>query len=230
MLSAPCGLTSAYAANFSVTNTSSSGPGSLAEALNLANGNSGSDTITIQDNLGTIPLQNLGGGATFPYLISDDVVIDGGAGNTVNGAGVGRVFLVAGQTPGTNINVTLSNLAITGGIAQGGAAGFAGGGGMGAGGALLISDGNVTLANVTFTSNDAVGGNGGGSAVSAIGGGGGGGLGGNGASGGNIGGGGGGGSLPGANGGNSTGLNGGNGGTSERRRWAFGWCLWSYRR
>lgn len=217
VLSTPCGLTAAHAANFFVTNTNSSGPGSLADAINQSNyASAGPDTITIQDNLGTIQLQDIGGGANFPYVIADDVIINGGVGNTVDGTNVGRVFLVTGQTPGSNINVTISNLTIANGLAQGGAGGLGGGGGgMGAGGAILISEGNVTLENVAFTGNDAIGGNGGVSAIAT--GGGGGGLGGNGGDGGTSGfpgGGGGGGSIPGADGGGTdNGLPGGDGGS-----------------
>lgn len=51
--------------------------------------------------------------------------------------------------------MTLQNLALEDGLAQGGAGGVlgGGGGGMGAGGALFIDGASVTLSNVTFSSN-----------------------------------------------------------------------------
>ena len=206
------------AADFLVTSNATGGPGSLAEALDQANSTPGPDTIILQDNLGTIPIRDLGGGVTFPYFIQDDVVIDGGTGNTVDGGGVDRVFLVS-RAGSVNPQVTISNLAISNGYAKGGDGGtgaMSGGGGMGAGGAILIVDGSLVLENVTFSKNRAAGGNGGITDASVEGGGGGGGLGGNGgpgASGNDGGGGGGGGSLPFAAGGAAAGSTGGDGGS-----------------
>jgi hypothetical protein len=79
-------------------------------------------------------------------------------------------------------NLTLQNLTLTGGLAQGGSGGYgmeAGGGGAGMGGAIF-NQGTLILLAVTFSSNSATGGPGGagGSQVQSFGGGG--GLGGNG--------------------------------------------------
>ncbi|MEM6437387.1 MAG: hypothetical protein AAF773_26550, partial [Cyanobacteria bacterium P01_D01_bin.115] len=68
--------------------------------------------------------------------------------------------------------VIMSDLTITNGLAQGGSSG-SGGGGAGMGGGLFIYDGNVTLDNVTFSDNRAIGGLGGDSGDGGFGGGGG---------------------------------------------------------
>ena len=130
-----------------------------------------------------------------------------GNGHTLNGADAYRPFFVESGT------VAINDLMITGGRAQGGdGAGFnsgAGGGGLGAGGALFVNAGaNVTINNVAFDANSAVGGNGGGGYFD-LGGGGGGGMLGDGSRGGMSGGAGGG-----PNGGSADidGLEGGGGG------------------
>ncbi len=164
------GLVSAlYAETYTVTNTSDTGAGSLSNAIYQANLNPGSQ-IKIQDNLGTIFISS-----ALP-IISASVTIDGGAGNTISGQGTNRPFFV--DAPGGT--VTIKNLAIINGHAQGGAGGDGGGGGgLGAGGAIFVNSGAVSLDTVSFRNNSATGGTGGrGSAYAYehVGGGGGGGL------------------------------------------------------
>ncbi len=79
-------------------------------------------------------------------------------------------------------NLTVRNLHVKGFSARGGDGGVDGGGGLGAGGAIYVRGGALTVEASTFEANHAQGGNGGSSAHTG-GGGGGGGLGGNGGSG-----------------------------------------------
>jgi uncharacterized repeat protein (TIGR01451 family)/CSLREA domain-containing protein len=142
-------------------------------------------------------------------VIDKNLAITGpGAGQlTVSGNDAARVLWVDGS------NVTLSDLTISHGYTKGGNGGNgsprAGGGGAGLGGGLFVNTGVVTLTNVVFRDNRAVGGNGGGINSSGGAGGGGGGMWGNGGQGSTdstagAGGGGGGGGLTG-NGGNGAG-------------------------
>lgn len=92
------------------------------------------------------------------YLNADVTIA--GNGHTINGADAYRPFFVESGT------VVINDLTITGGRAKGGdgAGGSegAGGGGLGAGGALFVNAGaNVTINNIAFDANSAVGGNGG---------------------------------------------------------------------
>jgi hypothetical protein len=127
----------------------------------------------------------------FLPVIDKDLVFDGG-GRTLDGAGAWRAFFVSSG------NVSISNLRIQNAVARGGAGGTgnqatsAGGGGLGAGGALFVRTGAaVTLAGITLAGNQAIGGNGGATGIGgAVGQAGGGGMGGQGGS--NSGGGGGG--------------------------------------
>ena len=148
----------------------------LREAINLADSRPGT-TITFQAGLGTITLAG-----NMPLIYASGTVIDGGTGVTINGAGAYRPFFVSGlpatatgETPQA-ITANISNVTVQNALAQGGAATFGGGGGLGAGGALFVNqNASVTLTNDAFTSDRATGGAGGGGGV----GGGGGGLGGN---------------------------------------------------
>ena len=137
------------------------------------------DTINLQTNV-TITAGDL-------PAIQGNITIQGNN-FTIDGNGAVRgLFVYSG-------NVSISNLTITGTVAQGGAGGTgvaSGGGGAGLGGGIFIASGaNVVTSNVQVLNTSAVGGAGG---QVGIGAGGGGGLGGPGGSGGNVGGGSGGG-------------------------------------
>ncbi|MEG5124546.1 DUF4347 domain-containing protein, partial [Microcoleus sp. ARI1-B5] len=229
--------------NYNVTVATDDGTGGTANTLSWAilqaNNSVGvDDTITLATNVRLTGTPNqlinsniafIGGG----FTVSGDVNNNG-----TNDAGDVRPFFVLSGT------VSFSSLSIAGGRAQGGngstATSGGGGGAAGMGGALFIYNGNVTINNVTFSSNQAIGGNsanngrflGGGGGLGgnsgggagASGGNGGGGFGGNGGnnsgannggaggSGGAFGGSGGAGGAGGANGGNGTGGGGGGGG------------------
>jgi hypothetical protein len=95
-----------------------------------------------------------------------------GANFTLNGGGNQRGFFVLSGQVGIE-NLTIADTTASGGA--GGAGLAAGGGGMGAGGGLFVNTGAVvTLTNVTFTDDAAVGGDGGRGAYTGLGGGGGG--------------------------------------------------------
>jgi hypothetical protein len=85
--------------------------------------------------------------------IDDNLTISGPASNpvTIDGGNQTRLFFIG------NGAVTLSNLVLQNGLAQGGAS-ASGGGGAGMGGAIFMQGGNVTLSNITFTGNQALGG------------------------------------------------------------------------
>lgn len=194
-------------ATFTVSNTNDSGAGSLRQEILDANAAAGADTINITAG-GTITLGS-------ELVISDDTTINGN-GATISGNNASRVFFVSSGT------VTLQNLTIANGKAQDGSggtpnAGSGGGGAAGLGGGLFINAGSVSLSNVSFTGNQAVGGAGGAAGFDGlISGGGGGGIGGNGAGsttnmGGNGGGGGALGGAGGAGGFNTPGAAGGSG-------------------
>ena len=130
---------------------------SLREAITLANADEGADTIVFDASL---PVRRITLGSDLP-AIDSDLTIDGGAnGFTVSGEDQFRGFFVLSG------NVRIQSLTIEDASAKGGAGGSAssatGGGGAGLGGALFVKDGAaVTLSDVTFLSNRAVGGDGG---------------------------------------------------------------------
>jgi len=150
-------------------------------------------------------------------LAGNDTLTLYGQGAALDGAGAYRgLFAYAGAT-------TIKNLTIEDAVAQGGAGAGGGGGGAGLGGGLFVADNSaggaapaqVTLDNVFFSGDSAVGGAGGGGGVAAVfggggglggaGGGGGGGVGSSGFGGAYAGGVGGAGLIPGAAGGGSGG-------------------------
>ena len=162
--------------NFSGKSYSSSG--TLREAINFAN-NSTADgnTVTVSFAAGVNAVTL---GKELPVL-TGKLVINGtqssGTNVTINGGGF-RPFSVGdagttGMTPGL-YSLTLQNLTLTGGKAQGGAGIDGGGGGAGLGGAVLVtSNGALTLDGVSLTGNAATGGTGGSDTQSDSGGGGG---------------------------------------------------------
>jgi uncharacterized repeat protein (TIGR01451 family) len=125
----------AFAASFVVTNTNTSGPGSLADAITQANGAPGPHTITFAIS-GTIPVS--GGGFTLTESITitgpglpSDLAIDGGD--------TSRIFTIAGAgKPVVLQNLTLSNANVTGSN----------------GGALLVNPGSaLTISNCSLVLN-----------------------------------------------------------------------------
>ncbi len=166
-------------------------------------------------------------GPTATPLIFSTITIEGNGAQLDGGTGAVQVFgrprfrLFAvgpatiktpnGTASGTG-DLTLRNVYVTAFSAKGGDGGSCAGGGMGAGGAVYLQYGHLTLENSTFQNDAAYGGNGG--DVNKFGGGrgGGGGVGGNGGNAtGDDGGGGGGGAI--GNGGDPNGSGGGGGGT-----------------
>ncbi len=114
---------SAFAANFTVTNANDSGAGSLRQAIADANAAGGTNVITMQPGLGAINL------ASNLPIVATSVTIVGG-GNTLDGAGAFRGFLISGiASDGQNAaatSVTISNLTIQNVKAQGGNGGLGG--------------------------------------------------------------------------------------------------------
>jgi hypothetical protein len=129
-----------------VSNTASSGAGSLTAAITAANASPGS---TITFNLPANSTITLNG--PLP-AINANVTIDGSgsAGLTLSGGNSNHVFFVLGG------NATFENLTIANGNATGGAGGS--GGGLGAGGAIFVNAGTTTITNVSFSGNGGSGG------------------------------------------------------------------------
>jgi outer membrane autotransporter protein len=153
--------------------TTSSGltqAGTLSAAIaevNAAGGSGPPYTIQIAGNI-TLT------GPLSPILNSVTIV---GNGNTIT-ANNTRIFMVGVDTatqtsaqgnPPTSSSiisqrqqVSISNLALSSGVAQGGTGGAGAGGGLGAGGALFVNQSaDVTLTAVSFANNRAIGGSGG---------------------------------------------------------------------
>ncbi len=172
-----------FGQNFTVTNLSDSGSGSLRDAINQANGWSGSGpaniTFSVSGTGGTINLASM-----LPILTNSrgininglnngmPITIDGGSTSNTTGD---RVFFmgVAPNTPAagggtmtSTANTTwgISNFTIQNGNARGGngGSGFStGGGGAGLGGGVFLYAGTLQLNGVNFLNNRAVGGIGG---------------------------------------------------------------------
>jgi hypothetical protein len=211
-------LQSSWAAVFTVINTNDSGAGSLRQAIADANSNSGADTIEITAT-GTIALN-----ANLTAITEDTTITGPGAASlTIDGQNSYRIFEI------TDGIINITGLTLKNGLAHGGNGGLGsggGGGGLGAGGALFVGSGSVTLTDVFFDGNKAIGGFGGSSGFGAYGGGGGGGRDVNGQSSvlgyGSCDGGDGGGSSAGAGGAEP----GGNGGTGDDYSGAGGGACW----
>jgi hypothetical protein len=150
------------------------------------------DTILFDPSVagGIVQLTTVGDSSFGPsaFLISRSVAIDGGGvlglGMTIN-RNVTTPFRLFAVSSG--VTLTMENVTLTNGLAQGGNGGNSDGGGAGGGaaglGGAIYNQGTLDLVNCTLTGNTAQGGNGGGGtgAGGANGGGGGGGLAGNGA-------------------------------------------------
>src|SRR5258708_20780084 len=158
----PLSPAAVQAATVTWTNAADSGAGSLRQAIvDAASG----DTITVGVT-GTITL------TSGELDIGKNLIISGpGTGQlTISGNNVSRIFFINpgawGATtgpPATSPNVTISNLTLANGLAQGsvgGTANFAGGSGgsAGLGGAILGNWGELTPAGGILSSNQAMGG------------------------------------------------------------------------
>ena len=154
---------------------------SLREALAYAQTLGGTPTITFTNTLAgqTILLTNIGDGTFGPsaLLVSNQTVtIDGGTNGIVISQGIGANSLTGGMRLfyiASNGNLTLKNLTLSGGLAQGGNS-YIGGGAAGLGGAV-VNAGVLQVVQSTLTANQARGGS---SGILGTGPGGGGGLGG----------------------------------------------------
>jgi hypothetical protein len=161
----------------------------LIDAIRTANGTAGADTIVLQDcdyEL-TAPAadDDLGfwfGPNGLPLITSDITIAGNGATirrATAGGTPAFRIFAVAGAgatIPGTDPvyppagALTLRDLTLDNGLAQGGDGGGGAGGGAGLGGAIL-AQGTLLLDRVTITNSEARGGAGGGEGAGGPGGG-----------------------------------------------------------
>jgi large repetitive protein len=156
--------------NYMVTNVNYSGAGSLGAAIAAA---VTSDDSHAQIDFGlpansTISLTGSDQDASSTYgptayVVSGNgvnVTIDGSGapGLTINGSGAIRVFAVT-----STASLTLDDLTVSGGLAQGFTGGSStnggdGGGGAGLGGAVYDDGGSFTAEGVTFTNDQAIGG------------------------------------------------------------------------
>jgi hypothetical protein len=127
----------------------------LVNAINSANTNAEADVIEITNNIvltSALPFIKESVSLTIRSSAGNTFSLSGDANNNgISDEGDGRIFFIEGGT------VTLENLTLTQGRAEGGD-GSGGGGGLG--GALFIFDGRVTLSSVTLSENVAVGGQG----------------------------------------------------------------------
>ncbi|HQD57481.1 MAG TPA: IPTL-CTERM sorting domain-containing protein [Candidatus Competibacteraceae bacterium] len=123
----------------------------LSAAIYAANQASGSDTIFLTTDVTLTGIMQ--------RLIDSDMTLDG-QGHTIDGGGFRPLFVKSGT-------VTIKNMTISNGLAQGGSGyyrydsrnyGGGGGGGAGLGGALFIYSGTVTVRDTTFNANKAQGG------------------------------------------------------------------------
>ncbi|SDU08573.1 hypothetical protein [Halopseudomonas salegens] len=153
----------AWALDFAVINSQDSGAGSLREAIIDTNNNplSAPNRILFAPSMNgqTITLQS-----PLPPITTDlEVNPPGGPRVIVSGQALHSVFHV-GQASGSSISVTLRNLDIVEGRARGGNGGSSGDGGSGGGGAglgggvFVDSTADVSLDNIQFSSNQAIGG------------------------------------------------------------------------
>ena len=131
-------------------------PDELGDTITLVNANNQDDILTLTSDITlTSPL---------PFIDSNIKFI--GNGHTISGNNEYRVFFVKSG------NVTIENLKITHGLAQGGNGKSGGGGGAGMGGAIFVNEkSKVVIKNVHFSSNKAQGGIGGSDGIGGGGGG-----------------------------------------------------------
>jgi hypothetical protein len=168
-------------ATLTVLNTSDSGAGSLRAAILQANSDPGPDTIVFDPSLAgqtidlttanTAPLIAANGEdfalGSSAFAITNAITIDGGSGGITlardPNAPAFRLFQVYNPDDPAAASLTLKNVTVSGGLAQGGNGGNGGGGGGGAAGlgGAILNLGTLDVEGVTFTDNQAAGGNGG---------------------------------------------------------------------
>jgi hypothetical protein len=126
------GATAAEAADFPVTSTDDTGPGTLRQAITDANAASGPDTITISTS-GTISLM-----AALP-AITESVDINGPGQTllTIDAGGLSQVFTI-----GSGVTATIRDLVATNGLAAGN-------------GGAVFDSGTLTLERVTVSNSKA---------------------------------------------------------------------------
>jgi hypothetical protein len=137
-----------------VTNSNDSGEGSLRQSINTIDDGT---LIVFSSEISELEVI-----LESPLQINKDLTIDGQGRNiTISGGTKTSLFVIKGG------EVNLKNLTLKDGLAKGGNGtkgtinGFGpGGGGAGLGGAIAISNGNITVDNVDFINNHAIGGNG----------------------------------------------------------------------
>jgi hypothetical protein len=130
----------------------------LRQAIIDANNNPGADTITLTNTFFNLPDNVLGGqdftifGATGLPLITDDLTITSNSKATIqrdNGAGPFRIMAAISSATNPQVNVTLNNLIIRNGLANGANPFGDDGGG------ILNVGSNVTIRNSDIRSNTA---------------------------------------------------------------------------
>ncbi len=131
-----------------VTITADAGSGSLRWAIAQANASPESDVIDLSAIHGTIILRS-----SLPPITSDLTILGDGD-DTLSGNQTCRVLAIHNGT------VTLQNLTIADGLAKGKDGKKGAGGEAGMGGGLFIDNGEVTLKQIKFINNRAIGGNG----------------------------------------------------------------------
>jgi hypothetical protein len=163
-------------AGFANSGSSSSGTptGDLLYVINQLNSGgtnnsaAGSNVITIQSGIGQIP-SSLPLGQNIPALIYGTTIISNNSGGTViSGANSAGTAAQYGLLNTQNSALSLQNVSLTYGLAQGGAGGGGGsfggggGGGLGAGGGIYVDVGQtLSLSGTSITNCTAQGGNGG---------------------------------------------------------------------
>ncbi|BCM92017.1 hypothetical protein IAD21_03896 [Abditibacteriota bacterium] len=166
-----CFGTAARAANFVVTNTTDSDPGSLRAAIALANANADADTISFDPSLAGQTITLTSGALSIASTISIDGSSGSAGGITVSGNDNSRVFLVQVISPVFSNVFSLSNVNIVHGKNNDIGSGIYNGGtlhlsnctlsdntAVTQGGGLYSSGGPFTLKNCTFTRNSTGGG------------------------------------------------------------------------
>ncbi|MEM9163779.1 MAG: hypothetical protein AAGC54_12015, partial [Cyanobacteria bacterium P01_F01_bin.4] len=131
-----------------VTTTADAGVGSLRWAITQANAAPDDDLIDLSGAEGEIALQS-----PLPAITSN-LTIRGNGDDTISGNGQYRVLQI------DDGDVTLRELTLANGLAQGTDGVNGAGGSAGMGGGLLMNQGAVRLSQVTFIDNQAIGGNG----------------------------------------------------------------------